>query len=194
MKKLSKNQRAHILHLLVENVSMRAITRITGVSINTVSKLLVDAGEACIVYHDAHVVGIQGTRTVQCDELWSFVYAKERSIDYAEPWDKAGTVWTFTAIDADSKLLLSYLILRWSWFVGQSKGKLKVYSDWFLALDERTLPTARDDVKGIVGSSVGALVKCRSVMTGSTLPVMINHFATAVAVSPEGPERSGGAA
>ena len=84
--------------------------------------------------------------------------------------------------------------LRWSWFVGQSKGKLKVYSDWFLALDERTLPMARDDVKGIVGSSVGALVKCRSVMTGSTLPVMINHFATAVAVSPEGPERSGGAA
>ena len=85
-------------------------------------------------------------------------------------------------------------IVRWSWFVGQSKGKLKVYSDWFLALDERTLPMARDDVKGIVGSSVGALVKCRSVMTGSTLPVMINHFATAVAVSPEGPERSGGAA
>ena len=85
-------------------------------------------------------------------------------------------------------------LLRWSWFVGQSKGKLKVYSDWFLALDERTLPMARDDVKGIVGSSVGALVKCRSVMTGSTLPVMINHFATAVAVSPEGPERSGGAA
>ena len=84
--------------------------------------------------------------------------------------------------------------VRWSWFVGQSKGKLKVYSDWFLALDERTLPMARDDVKGIVGSSVGALVKCRSVMTGSTLPVMINHFATAVAVSPEGPERSGGAA
>ena len=56
--------------------------------------------------------------------------------------------------------------VRWSWFVGQSKGKLKVYSDWFLALDERTLPMARDDVKGIVGSSVGALVKCRSVMTG----------------------------
>ena len=84
--------------------------------------------------------------------------------------------------------------VRWSWFVGQSKGKLKVYSDWFLALDERTLPTARDDVKGIVGSSRGALVKRRSVMTGSTLPVMINHFATAVVASPEGPEQSGGAA
>ena len=66
----------------------------------------------------------------------------------------------------------------------------RVYSDWFLALDERTLPMA--PVKGIVGSSVGALVKCRSVMP--EVPFRSCHFATAVAVSPEGPERSGGAA
>ena len=112
MKRLATEQRAHILHLLVENVSMRAITRITGVSINTVAKLLTDAGAACSAYHHAQVVGIQGTRTVQCDELWSFIYAKDRAIDYAEPWDTAGTVWTFTALDADNKLLLTYLIRK----------------------------------------------------------------------------------
>ena len=115
-------------------------------------------------------------------------WRRPRAVDYR-------AVQGAVAADGMGNLLSGLMgTVRWSWFVGQSKGKLKVYSDWFLALDERTLPMARDDVKGIVGSSVGALVKCRSVMTGSTLPVMINHFATAVAVSPEGPERSGGAA
>ena len=84
--------------------------------------------------------------------------------------------------------------LRWSWFVGQSEGGIKVYSDWFGALDERTLPTEPDDVNGIVEASADVVWESRSVTTGSTLPVVANQFAAALAGSPEGPERSGGAA
>ena len=57
-----------------------------------------------------HVRGIAGVRHVQCDELWSFVYAKDKSLEWAEPWDRAGTVWTFTALDAETKLLISYMV------------------------------------------------------------------------------------
>ena len=84
--------------------------------------------------------------------------------------------------------------MRWSWFVGQSEGGIKVYSDWFGALDERNLPTEPDDVNGIVEASAAVMSKSRSVTTGSTLPVVANQFAAALAGSPEGPERSGGAA
>ena len=89
---------------------MRSIERIEGVSITTVARLLTLAGIACKDYHDKHVQSIKGKRQIQCDELWSFIYAKERQAPYADPWDVAGHAWTFTAIDADSKLLISYLI------------------------------------------------------------------------------------
>ena len=91
---------------------MRAITRITGVSINTVAKLLTDAGDAAAEYHHRTVHGIQGHRRIECDEIWAFVYAKEKTVRRgikAAPRG-AGNAWTFTAIDAESKLILSYLI------------------------------------------------------------------------------------
>lgn len=111
MNKLSTEKRAQILSMLVEGMSMRSITRITGVSINTVAKLLNDAGEACAAYHDANVRGISGNRRIECDEIWSFVYAKERAVPRAKKAPReAGDVWTWTAIDADSKLILSYLV------------------------------------------------------------------------------------
>ena len=112
MNRLSKAQRAQIISMLVEGVSMRAITRITGVSINTVSKLLTDAGHAAAAYHHANVHGIDGHRRIECDEIWAFVYAKEKTVNRgtkAAP-PMAGNAWTFTAIDAESKLILSYLI------------------------------------------------------------------------------------
>ncbi|MXY88918.1 MAG: DDE-type integrase/transposase/recombinase [Gammaproteobacteria bacterium] len=109
MNKLSTEKRAQILSMLVEGMSMRSITRITGVSINTVAKLLNDAGDACAAYHDAHVRGIKGNRRIECDEIWSFCYAKEKMVPRAKKAPKeAGDVWTWTAIDADSKLMLSY--------------------------------------------------------------------------------------
>ena len=90
---------------------MRSIARITGVSINTVSKLLTDAGNACAAYHHSHVHGIDGNRRIECDEIWAFVCAKERAIARAKAApDGAGDAWTFTAIDAESKLIVSYLV------------------------------------------------------------------------------------
>lgn len=87
---------------------MRSISRTCGVSINTVSKLLVDAGNACAKYHDETVRDVK-TQRVQCDEIWSFVYAKDKNVKTAKSApDGAGDVWTWTAIDADSKLILAY--------------------------------------------------------------------------------------
>lgn len=111
MNKLAKTKRAQILSMLVEGMSMRSITRLTGVSINTVAKLLNDAGNACANYHEEHVRGLTGHRRIECDEIWSFVYAKERTVERAKSAPTgAGDVWTWTAIDADDKLIVSYLV------------------------------------------------------------------------------------
>ncbi len=89
---------------------MRAITRLTGASINTVSKLLDDAGEAAAAYHDEHVRGLRTVR-LQCDEIWSFVYAKQKNVAAAKAAPpEAGDAWTWTALDADSKMIVSWCI------------------------------------------------------------------------------------
>jgi len=102
-------KRVQILNLLCEGASMRSISRVVGVSINTVSKLLVDAGETCLDLHDQLVTHVQA-KNVQCDEIWSFCYAKQRNVPTAKAApDGAGDVWTWTALDSDSKLIISYL-------------------------------------------------------------------------------------
>ena len=89
---------------------MRSISRVVDVSINTVSALLVDAGKACIEHHDRTVRGVASKR-VQCDEIWAFCYAKQKNVAAAKAApEEAGDVWTWTAIDADSKLIVSYLV------------------------------------------------------------------------------------
>jgi IS1 family transposase len=108
MNKLPLSTRVQILSMLVEGSSMRSISRITGVSINTVTKLLEDAGRACAAYHDETVIGVRA-RLVQCDEMWSFCYAKEKNVPRATAApDGAGDVWTWTALDSESKMILSY--------------------------------------------------------------------------------------
>lgn len=108
MNKLDTKTRAMILNMMVEGNSMRSISRVVGVSINTVTKLLVEAGEACAKYHNNTVRNVKTTR-VECDEIWSFVYAKDKNVEGAKAApDGAGDVWTWTAIDADSKMILSY--------------------------------------------------------------------------------------
>ena len=108
MNKLSTEKRATILNLLVEGMSMRAVSRTTGVSINTVTKLLVDAGEACAEFHDGEIRNVK-SRRIQCDEIWSFCYAKAKRVPTAKAApDGAGDLWTWTAIDADTKLIVSY--------------------------------------------------------------------------------------
>jgi IS1 family transposase len=111
MNRLDPNKRTQILHLLCEGNSIRSITRVTGVSKTTVAKLLSDVGEICSDYHDRHVRGVK-SRRVQVDEIWSFTYAKQKNVAAAKAApDGAGDTWTWTAIDADSKLVVS-------WFVG----------------------------------------------------------------------------
>ncbi len=108
MNKLPTYKRVMILNMLIEGMSMRSISRTVGVSINTVTKLLVEAGEACAAYHDTTVRNV-GSTHVECDEIWSFCYAKGKNVPTAKAApDGAGDVWTWTAIDADSKMILSY--------------------------------------------------------------------------------------
>ena len=112
MNRLSNEKRAAILGMLVEGNSMRATARLADVSFNTVSKLLLDIGDACTDFQDRTLVDLP-CETIQCDEIWSFVYAKAKNV----PEDRrgefgVGDVWTWTAIDADTKLIPS-------WYVGQ---------------------------------------------------------------------------
>jgi len=110
MNKLASAQRAAILTLLCEGNSLRSVTRITGVSLDTVTKLLIDAGRACQAFHDATVRGVRAKR-VQADEIWSFTYAKQKNVETAKAAPEgAGDTWTWTALDADSKLIVSWLV------------------------------------------------------------------------------------
>jgi IS1 family transposase len=108
-------KRAQILKTLCQGVSMRGTAELCDVSMNAVVKLLADAGEACMWAHDDLVHGVKASK-IQCDEVWSFTYAKQKNVAGAKaaPED-AGDTWTWTAIDADSKLIVSY-------FVGDRSG------------------------------------------------------------------------
>ncbi|MGV8838803.1 MAG: IS1 family transposase [Bauldia sp.] len=110
MNKLPLTKRVQILSMLCEGSSMRSISRVVDVSINTVAKLLVDAGKVCARFHDATVRGVAAKR-VQVDEIWSFTYAKAKNVKAAKAAPElAGDTWTWTGIDADSKLIVSYLV------------------------------------------------------------------------------------
>jgi len=123
MNRLPIEKRAQILNLLVEGNSMRATSRIADVSINTVTKLLEDVGAACLAFQDETIRNIKSKR-VQCDEIWSFCYSKEKNV---APEDKGvlghGDAYTWTAIDPDSKLCIS-------WLVGRRDGE---YAEAFIA-------------------------------------------------------------
>ncbi|CAN5557163.1 IS1 family transposase [soil metagenome] len=110
MNRLPIEKRAQIIGLLVEGMSMRGVSRVMGCSINTVTKLLEEVGFACNVYQSEHLRNLQSKR-VQCDEIWAFCYSKEKNV---APEDKGilghGDVYTWTAIDPDSKLMISYLV------------------------------------------------------------------------------------
>ena len=110
MNKLPLETRVQILTMLCEGSSMRSISRVCDVSINTVTKLLVDAGRACAEFHDEAVHNVKASR-VQCDEIWSFTYAKAGHVLSAKAAPtRAGDTWTWTEIDADSKMIISWLV------------------------------------------------------------------------------------
>lgn len=114
MNQLPTDKRVEALSMLCEGSSMRSISRTLGISHTTVDKLLVDAGRASAAYHDENVRGVNA-RLVECDEIWSYVYAKERNAAKAKGVvDAAGDLWTWTAIDPETKLIIS-------WYVSQSR-------------------------------------------------------------------------
>jgi transposase len=110
MNKVTSERRAQILTMMVEGVSIRAISRMTGASKNTIVKLLADAGEACAAYQDQAFRNLTCKR-LQLDEIWSFVACKQKNVPTARKGEFGiGDVWTWTAIDADTKLVPSFLI------------------------------------------------------------------------------------
>src|SRR6202035_2294635 len=110
MNRLCNLKRTQILTMLCEGSSMRSISRVCDVSINTVSKLLVEAGKACAAFHDENVRQVKARR-VQVDEIWSFTAAKQKNVAaMKKPVEGAGDTWTWTAIEADTKLLITWLV------------------------------------------------------------------------------------
>src|ERR1700722_904383 len=113
MNKLDSKKQAQVVAALVEGNSIRATVRMTGVAKNTIAKLLVELGAACSEYLNKTLVNLPSKR-VQVDEIWSFVGAKAKNVkpEHFENGGYAGDVWTFVAIDADSKLVISWLAGR----------------------------------------------------------------------------------
>jgi IS1 family transposase len=110
MNKLPSTKRAEILGMMVEGVSLRAISRLTGASKNTIVKLLEDAGEAFSEYQDKTLRNLPRKR-IQVDEIWSFCYAKQKNVATAKAAPpQAGDIWTWTAIDAETKLIPSFYV------------------------------------------------------------------------------------
>ena len=110
MKQLSNGQRVQVVACICEGNSIRATVRLTGISKNTITRLLVELGDACVDYQDRALRNLKCKR-VQCNEIWSFVYAKEKNVP-AEMKGQfgVGDVWTWTAIDADTKLIPSFML------------------------------------------------------------------------------------
>src|SRR5271170_5649037 len=106
---LDDKTRARVIGCLIEGCSVRATVRMTGVSKTTVSKLLADLGTACAAYHDRYVRNLR-VRRLQADEIWQFVGAKAKNVSAEKKQEGWGDAWTWTAIDADTKLRVSYLV------------------------------------------------------------------------------------
>jgi IS1 family transposase len=112
MNRLPIERRAQITGLLTEGNSLRATSRLADVSINTVTKLLLDVGAACEEYQDRALRNLK-SRRIQCDEIWAFVYAKAKNVPQEHAGEFGyGDVWTWTALDADTKLVPSWAVGR----------------------------------------------------------------------------------
>ena len=109
MNVLHTTRRAQVIAALVEGSSINATCRMTGVAKHTVLKLLKGLGCACAHCHQTHVRNLH-VRRAQCDEIWAFVYAKQKNVTAEQMGQGAGDVWTWTAIDADTKLIISYML------------------------------------------------------------------------------------
>lgn len=150
MSKLATDKRVQILSMLCEGSSMRSISRVADVSINTVAKLLEDAGKACMTLHDEKVAGVKAKR-VQVDEIWSFTAAKQKNVaSMKKPFEGAGDTWTWTAIDADSKLIVQ-------WFVGPRDAcSAKLFIDGLASRLATRVQLTSDGLKSYLDAVEGA--------------------------------------
>lgn len=139
MNRLSTKERAQIIGMMCEGMAIRAISRLTGASKNTIVKLLKDAGEACLAYQDGAFRDLSCKR-VQVDEIWSFVGAKEANVDRDKKIQGWGDCWTWTAIDADTKLVPCWLVgprnaAAANYFIrdlaGRMRDRIQLTSDGF---------------------------------------------------------------
>jgi IS1 family transposase len=109
MNTLANGDRVRVIAALVEGNSIRSTSRMTGIARNTVTKLLVDLGRACMAYHDQHVRNVR-VRRLQCDEIWAYVGAKAKNVSVEKKEIGWGDVWTWVGIDANTRLVVSYLV------------------------------------------------------------------------------------
>jgi IS1 family transposase len=109
MNRLTKEQQIRVVAALVEGNSIRSTSRMTGVARNTITTLLLDVAEACSAYHD-HCVRKVRVRRLQCDEIWAYVGAKKKNVTPEQEQNGWGDIWTWTAIDADTKLCVTYYV------------------------------------------------------------------------------------
>src|SRR5271154_3125880 len=116
MNKLDTAKRTQIVSGIVEGCSIRSISRMTGCSKNTIVKLLVELGAACSNYMDSTLVNLKSER-IQCDEIWSFIAAKQKNVtpEMRAKNPAAGDCWTWVALDADSKLVVSWMVGKRNW-------------------------------------------------------------------------------
>lgn len=160
MNQLSTERRAAIVRCLVEGNSARATARLTGTSRTTVLSLLAEVGEMCQVYQD-HVLRNLTCERIQCDEIWSFCKAKQRAVDAGA--EGYGDIWTWTALDPDSKLMVCWLVAKRSpsacrEFVGDLASRLaqriQLTTDGY-----GTYLSAVEDAFGWAGADFAQLVK-----------------------------------
>lgn len=109
MNKLSPEKRASVLSCLIEGNSIASTSRMTGAAKMTVLSLIAEVGKACVRFHDSQVRYLS-SRFIQCDEVWSFCFAKEKNVPVGERGKGKGSIWTWTALDSDSKLMVSWLM------------------------------------------------------------------------------------
>ena len=106
---LASSKRTAVIAALVEGTSINATCRMTGVAKNTVLRLLKHLGCVAAPHHDANVRNLR-VRRIQADEVWSFVFGKDTNLTLEQVQSCLGSVWTWTALDADTKLIVSYML------------------------------------------------------------------------------------
>lgn len=186
MNQLSLARRSVIVKALVEGASIRSICRMTGASKNTVSKLLVELGEVCAIYQD-HVLRNLPCERIQCDEIWSFVGAKHKQV--LSGAQGAGDVWTWTAMDPDSKLMVCWLVGKRSKaacreFVGDLAGRLahrvQITTDGYLPY-----LTVIEEVFGWAGADYAQLVKMYAPGGGGEKSFAARRYSPGVCIGAE---------